>query len=116
MNDENESPWLQERMQELRERRHASAPTFEKVWRAARARTSEVVEKAVWPTWRLAAVSFATIAVAASAIMWKHSERENHRRIERDFAAVDGALLTYWQGPTDDLLPIGNWDDSPESR
>jgi hypothetical protein len=25
--------------------------------------------------------------------------------MEADFAAVDGALLTYWQAPSDDLLP-----------
>jgi hypothetical protein len=116
MNDEHESPWLQERMQELRERRDASAPAFERVWRAARVQCASEEGKVAWPVWRIAGVSVAAVVITIGAVFWTHAEREHHRRIERDFAAVDGALLMYWQAPSDDLLPVGNWNESPEPR
>lgn len=115
MKHEDESRWLHERMQELRARRGASTPAFDKLWCAAHARNASAEEKGAWPAWGLASLSAAVIVVAAT-LFWTASAREHSRRMERDFATVDGALLMYWQAPSDDILPVGNWNESPDPR
>ena len=96
-------------MQALRRRRDASAPAFEDVWGSARSRCAAAEEETAWPWWRLTATSLAAVLVLAGAGVWTFSARErHHRRVEREFAAVDGALLTYWQAPSDALLSTAN--------
>ena len=107
---------MRERMQTLRQRRDASAPAFEDVWRSARSRNSAPEKAAPWPWWRLAAAPLAATIVIAVASIWTFSAREHHRRMEREFAAVDGALITYWQAPSDALLSNANGPEPIESR
>jgi hypothetical protein len=107
MSDKDESRWLTERMQQMRERRERSAPAFAKTWRAAKERSS--AGPRVSP--RLRGLAFASVAlvVAASAGYWSFTKVQQSRRMERDYAALEGALLTYWQAPSDALF------DSPPS-
>ena len=111
MSDDHEAQWLRDRMQELRQRRNASAPTFEQVWGVAREQQASLEGKPVCPSWSFAAASIAAILLTASVAFHTAAEREHSRQKEREFAAVDGVLITYWQAPSDDLLSIGNSTD-----
>src|SRR4051812_9214846 len=113
MNDESDEKWLRERMQKMRATRDASAPAFEQVWRDARARTTPQ-QRIAFPAWRLAWASAAVLVVLATSITWSSMQRERNRRMERDFAEVEGTLLTYWQAPSDTLFPTAGGNEAPE--
>jgi hypothetical protein len=114
MSNEHDGQWLRERMQQLRERRDASAPAFERLWGAARVRRAASDAKSAWPAWTLAGASFAAALLTAILAFHTAAERKHSRQQEREFAAVDGVLMTYWQAPSDDLLPISNGSDLPK--
>jgi len=114
MNDESDGKWLRDRMQKLRASRDASAPAFEQVWRGARARQMAPRQRSAFPAWRLASVSAAALLVLATAITFSSVQRERNRRMERDFAEVEGTLLTYWQAPSDSLFPTADGNEPPE--
>jgi hypothetical protein len=107
---------MRERMQALRQRRDESTPAFEDVWRYARSQYATPENATSWAWWRLAGASLAVAVVIAGAGTWTLSARERHRRIEREFAAVDGALITYWQAPSDALLSSSNGPDPAEPK
>ena len=113
MSSDQESPWLRERMQQLRERRNGLATPFERVWGAARAQQASLEAKPMWPVWRLAAVSVIAALLASATVFHTAEERKHRRQKEREFAAVDGVLMTYWQAPSDDLLPTGKTTELP---
>lgn len=113
MSNDHESQWLRERMQRLRPRRNASVTAFEKIWGAAQAEQVSLEVKPVSPAWRLATASLAAILLAAALAFHAVAERKHNRQQEREFAAVDGVLMTYWQAPSDELLPVGNATDLP---
>ena len=100
MNDETESRWLTERMRQLRERREPFIPSFDRVCRGAATR-----RPAAWMPMR--GLAFASVAVAlavAGASYWSFTKAQESRRKEREFAAVESTLLTYWQAPSDALF------------
>jgi hypothetical protein len=113
MSNDHEAQWLREQMQELRQRRGASGPTFERVWGAARVRRVALEAKPAWPAWTLAASSFAAVLLTTLLALHIGAERKRDRQQEREFATVDGVLMTYWQAPSDDLLPISNGPNLP---
>lgn len=113
MKNDPEAQWLREEMQELRRRREASAASFERVWRAARERHAALHAKPVWPSLALAGASCAAVAAAAIFAFHSAAERKHSRQREREFAAVDGVLMTYWQAPSDGLLPVHNESELP---
>lgn len=113
MSYDHEEQWLRERMQQLRQRREASATSFERVWGAARARRVAVDAKPAWSSMALVGASFAAVLLTSVLVFHTAAERKQRREKEREFAAVDGVLMTYWQAPSDDLLPVHNGSDLP---
>jgi hypothetical protein len=109
MSNDHEEQWLRERMQQLRQRRNASVTSFERVWGAARVRRVAVDAKPA----ALAGASLAAVLLTSVLVFHTAAERKQSREKEREFAAVDGVLMTYWQAPSDDLLPVHNGSDSP---
>lgn len=114
MTDESDGKWLRDRMQKLRASRDASAPAFEQIWRDARARHSTPKQRSAFPAWRLACASVAAVLALTTVITWSSMQRERDRRMERDFAEVEGTLLTYWQAPSDTLFPTVGGNEAPE--
>jgi len=114
MNKDDESPWLRDRMQQLRERRNGSVIAFERVWGAARAQQTSLETKSDWPAWRFATATVAGILLAAAIVFHIAGDRKQRREKEQEFAAVDGVLMTYWQAPSDDLLPVSNATELPK--
>jgi len=114
MNDESDEKWLRDRMQNMRAGRDASAPAFEQVWRGARSRRTVPKQALAFPAWRLVCASVAALLALATAITWSTVQREHNRRVERDFAEVEGTLLTYWQAPSDTLFPTTDRNQAPE--
>ena len=102
MNDNDESPWLEERMRELREEREPFIPSFDRVYRGAEARRAPGAGRLYGRG--LAFASALVMLVVAGGSYWSFSKAQEARRRERDFAAVDSALLTYWQAPSDALF------------
>jgi len=113
MSNDQEDQWLREQMQELRQRRQASGPAFERVWGVARVQRAALDAKPAWPSWTLAGASFAAVLLTTVLAFHTAAERKHSREKEREFAAVDGVLMTYWQAPSDDLLPVRNGSDLP---
>lgn len=113
MSNDHDAQWLKERMQQLRDRRDASAPAFERVWGAARVQRTASDAKPSWPSWALATASFAVILLTSVLVFHTAAERKHSREREQEFATVDGVLMTYWQAPSDDLLPVHNGSDLP---
>ena len=105
MSNDHDVQWLREHMRELRQRREASATSFERVWGAARRRRAALEAKPAWPSLTLVGASFAALFLAAVLTLHIVADRRHNREREREFAAVDGVLMTYWQAPSDDLLP-----------
>ena len=116
MSDDHESDWLRHQMRRLRQRRNASATPFHQVWNAARAQHLSSDAKLAWPWWRIAGASIAAVVVAAVATFHTATERMHSRQKEQEFATVDGILITYWQAPSDDLLPAGQEDGVTKPR
>lgn len=114
MNGESEAKWLRDRMQKLREGRDASAPAFEQVWRGALAQRTASRQKMAFPAWRLATASMVALLILATAISWSSKQRQRNRQMERDFAAVDATLLTYWQAPSDVFFPTASLNEPLE--
>jgi hypothetical protein len=92
----------------MRRRREASTPAFEQIWRAARAQQTSAEAKLAWPWWKLAGASAVAALLAVFIAFYTASERKHRRQQERDFATLDGILITYWQAPSDDLLSMGS--------
>ena len=113
MSNDDESRWLRDRMQRLRQRRNISTTAFERLWGAAQARQASFEAKPAGPSWRFAAASVAAILLAVGIAFHTAAERKHSRQQEREFAAVDGVLMTYWQAPSDDLLPLSNGTELP---
>ncbi|HSI12809.1 MAG TPA: hypothetical protein VK961_12240 [Chthoniobacter sp.] len=113
MSNDHDAQWLRDRMQELGQRRQASATSFERVWGAARRCQAASDAKPGWPSLTLAGASFAVLFLAAVLTLHIVAERRHDREREREFAAVDGVLMTYWQAPSDDLLPVRHDSDLP---
>jgi len=113
-NEKNEERWMENRMQRMRERRERSLPAFAQVWRSAEARRS-VSRQHIPAHWRRLAFASATVVFAAAiAGYWSLTKGQQSRRVERDFARVEGALLTYWQAPTDVLFDTVSWNEPAE--
>jgi hypothetical protein len=58
----------------------------------------------------------AAVFLVSVAAFHTASERNHQRQREREFAAVDGILITYWQAPSDDLLGAGDEAYLPPQR
>ena len=114
MSSDQESPWLRERMQQLRERRNGLTTPFERLWDAALTQQAALETKPMRPVWRLAAVSVVVVFLASVTVFHRAAERKHRRQTEREFAAVDGVLMTYWQAPSDDLFPAGKTTELPD--
>jgi len=113
MSDDHESQWLRDRMKKLRQRRNMSGAAFERIWSAAQAQQASLETAPAAPAWKFATASLAAILLAVGFAFHTAAERKHRRQQEREFAAVDGALMTYWQAPSDDLLPISNGTELP---
>lgn len=114
MNDGSDEKWLRDGMQKLRASRDASAPAFGQVWHGAHARRTLPKQSLAFPAWRLAGASAVALLALATVITWSSAQREHHRRVERDYAEVEGTLLTYWQAPSDTLFPTTGGNENPE--
>src|SRR4051794_10913485 len=103
MKSASDEAWLRERMQELRRRAVGSAPSFDRVWRRALTPRASPLQS-MWSGWRLAGASTAALLVMLAAFSWSTAHRERSARLEREYAEMEGSLLTYWQAPSDTLL------------
>lgn len=129
--DEREVGWFRERMRELRRQRETSAPSFGQTWRAVRAREAAEENALVLPWGRFAVASAVAIAVAIFVVFYTASDRPHRwqqerdfanrerdltkleRQLERDFAKLDGLLITYWEAPSDELFSLGSPAETP---
>jgi hypothetical protein len=116
MSDDRDSAWLQDQMRRLRQRRNASAARFEQVWGAAQAQQVSLETKLAWPSWMIGSASIAAILLAAMVVFHTASERNHRRQKEQEFATVDGILMTYWQAPSDEMLPAGYEEGTTQGR
>jgi hypothetical protein len=107
MKSESDETWLRDRMRELRQQATDSAPPFDRVWRRALAQRAAPL-KSVLSGWRLAGASIAALLVMLAAISWSTARRERTARMEREYAEMEGVLMTYWQAPSDTLFPTGD--------
>lgn len=115
MSSDNEALWIKDRMQQMREHREHLMPAFEQIWNAAQVRRTASTQPAPMYFQRLALVSAAVALMAAILGYWSFTHWQQSRRIERDYTAVEGVLLTYWQAPSDALLePASFTMDSEE--
>ena len=106
MKSESDETWLRERMQELRQRATGAAPPFDRVWRRALAQRAAPVESKR-PAWRFACAFTAALLVLIAAFSWSNAQRKRTARVEREYAEMEGVLMTYWQAPSDTLFPTG---------
>jgi len=107
MKSESDETWCRDCMQELRQHEIGSAPSFDQVRRRARAQRASL-PGSMPPAWGLACASTMALLVLIAAFSWSTVHRERAARIEREYAEMEGVLLTNWQAPSDTLFPTGN--------
>lgn len=107
MKSESDETWFRDRMKELRQHEIGSAPSFDQVRRRARAQRASPL-RSMPLAWRLACASSMALLVLIAAFSWSTVHRQRAARIERDYAEMEGVLLTNWQAPSDTLFPTGN--------
>jgi len=107
MKSESDETWLRERIQDLRQRATGAAPPFDRVWRRALARRAAPLES-ILPGWRLACASTAALLVLIAAFSWSNAQRKRTAHVEREYAEMEGVLMTYWEAPSDTLFPTGD--------
>jgi hypothetical protein len=112
MSSENEDRWMQCRMQRMRERRERSLPAFQQLWRSAQ--SGRPTSTARLRSGRLVLTSITAVLVAAVTGYWSFTQWQAHRRMERDFAALEGTLLTHWQSPSDVLFETVSWNEAAQ--
>ena len=112
MSHDDETHWLKTRMDRMRERRERCIPSFEQTWRAAEARPAKRGVPVLFGNLLLPSAAVVLAAVATG--FWGFARWQHSQRIERDFATVEGALVTYWQAPSDALLESVNGNETAE--
>jgi hypothetical protein len=116
MSNDHDSTWLRDQMRRLRQRRDASSTRFEQFWDAAQAQQVSSETKLACPSWIIGSASIATILLAALVAFHTASERKHSRQKEQEFATLDGILMTYWQAPSDEMLPAGHEEGTTQAR
>ena len=110
MSDESKEPWLQ--IRRLRREQAESAPSFERVWRAAESRGQSTP---VWHPYRVGlTLAVAAVLLTAALVLMRPDMkpmRLEPRSMEQDFAVVDSTLLLHWQTPTDVLFDTLGGDE-----
>jgi hypothetical protein len=114
MSGEHEDQWLRRRMQRMRACQEQSLPAFAEVWRAVEWRRASFRQEAIPRSRRWALARAALVPLAAAVGYVSFDQWRENRRVERDFAALEGALLTYWQPPSDALFETVSWHETAQ--
>ena len=103
-------------MDQMRERREQSIPSFDEMWRAAEGRRTGSDQRAAPRVGGLAFASLAMAFVLAVAAIgyWGFGSRQQSERRQLEFAAMDGVLVTYWQAPSDALFETISFTEPAE--
>jgi ferric-dicitrate binding protein FerR (iron transport regulator) len=114
-------PDLKRAFARLRDADRGQTPPFDAMRTRALARSrAETPPRRAWPTWRLAGVAAAAVAIAVCAAVWigpsqsakkqaEFARSSSARQVEQLIAKIDAHLaarlaLFEWESPTDFLL------------
>ena len=104
MEDDQNDQRLRELVAQVRAADAAHTPSFERLWLAASRRQAMPPQSWRKGVPKLALRLAAVLLLTYPAALWVGSKSQHRRQIERDLIALDSALLTHWQAPTDVLL------------